>query len=77
MRTIVVFGAGMSSSALIDYLLEHSEKEEWRVRVGDRVKEAAENKVKGHPNAEAFAFDVSNEFERLEVHSVHFDQRKR
>lgn len=65
MRTIVVFGAGMSSSALIDYLLEHSEEEQWKVRVGDRVKEAAESKVKGHPNAEVFAFDVSNEFERL------------
>lgn len=65
MRRIVVFGAGMSSSVLIDYLLENAVKEDWKVRVGDFKKESAEDKVKGHDRGEAFAFDVTNEFQRL------------
>lgn len=65
MRTIVVFGAGMSSTVLIDYLLKNAQTEDWKVRVGDVKKEMAEAKVKGHERGEAFAFDVNNEFQRL------------
>jgi saccharopine dehydrogenase-like NADP-dependent oxidoreductase len=65
MRKIVVFGAGMSSSVLIDYLLEHAEGENWTVRVGDMNLALAQAKVKGNSRGEAFAFDVKNEFQRL------------
>ncbi len=65
MRTIVVFGAGMSASVLIDYLLENGEKEDWKVRVGDHKLENATAKVRGRVRGEAFAFDVKNEFQRL------------
>lgn len=65
MQTIVVFGAGLSTSVLIDYLLEHAEKEDWKIRVGDMQKENAEDKIKDHPRAEAFQFDVNDGIQRL------------
>lgn len=65
MKNIVVFGAGLSASVLIDYLLENAEKENWKIRVGDRDEALARSKTKGHPRAEAFSFDVTNAFESL------------
>mgnify|MGYP001160324070 CR=1 FL=1 len=65
MKNIVVFGAGLSASCLIDYLLEKAETEDWKIRVGDRDEALAQRKIKGHSRAEAFRFDVTNEFESL------------
>lgn len=64
MQTILVLGAGMSSTSLIKYLLSHSEKYAWKVVVGDKSKELAEKKCDGHPNGEAFFFDVFNSDQR-------------
>lgn len=66
MRKIVVFGAGMSATVLIDYLLENAQHEDWTVRVGDINPNLASQKVNGHPRGEAFEFNVKNEFQRLD-----------
>ncbi len=60
MQTILVLGAGMSSTSLIKYLLSNSEKYDWKVVVGDKSKELAAKKCNGHPNGEAVFFDVYN-----------------
>ena len=65
MRRIVVFGAGLSSSVLIDYLLRNAEEQNWFVRVGDINLKNAQEKVKDHERAEAFEFNVTNEIQRL------------
>ena len=63
MQTILVLGAGLSSSSLIDYFLEKSQNR-WKVRVGDINPEQARSKIAGHPSGEAFGFDVYNHEQR-------------
>ena len=60
MKNVVVLGAGRSSYALIDYLLEHSKENNWHIEVGDLDISLAEQKTHQHSNATAFQFDVSN-----------------
>jgi saccharopine dehydrogenase-like NADP-dependent oxidoreductase len=60
MKTILVIGAGRSSSTLIKYLLTHSEPEGWKVRVGDMDAALAASKINGHPCGEAFAFNATD-----------------
>ncbi len=60
MKKILVFGAGLSASSLIKYLLDNSTKYDWKVKIGDISEETANSKVNGHKNGEAFAFDVNN-----------------
>lgn len=60
MQKILILGAGLSASSLIKYLLDHSEEFNWTVRIGDLSEETAKKKINGHPNGEAFQFDVSN-----------------
>jgi saccharopine dehydrogenase-like NADP-dependent oxidoreductase len=66
MQKILVLGAGLSSSSLINYLIENSEKYNWIVRVGDLDLELAKRKINNHQNAEAFQFDIFNENQRYE-----------
>lgn len=63
MRTVLVLGAGLSSSSLINYFLEHSHQQ-WKVRVGDINLDTAINRINAHPNGEAFRFDVNDEEQR-------------
>ena len=60
MKKILVFGAGLSASSLIKYLLDNSTKYDWKVKIGDISEKIAKSKVDGHPNGEGFAFDVNN-----------------
>lgn len=64
MRTILILGAGLSSNSLINYFLDHS-RNRWKVRVGDIRLEYALEKIRNHPNGEAFSFDIYNEQQRL------------
>ena len=64
MRHILVIGAGRSASSLIKYLLDHSEKEQLHITIGDLSKELALQKTKNNKNATAIAFDVFNEEQR-------------
>ena len=64
MKSILVLGAGRSSSSLIRRLLERSEECNWRVVVGDIDLSVAEHKVGGHPSGEAFKLSSSDNIER-------------
>lgn len=64
MQSILVVGAGRSASTLIQYLLEHSETNNWQVVVGDYDASLAKQKVGNHPNGKAIAFDVFDEQQR-------------
>lgn len=66
MKKILILGAGLSSSSLIKYLLDHSVQYNWKVRIGQRTIEVAKRKIGNHPNGEAVAFDVFNEQQLLE-----------
>lgn len=66
MKNIFVIGAGRSTSSLINYLLDNSSKEQWKVRVGDVSLDMAKQKTANHPNAHAFVFDINNVEQREE-----------
>lgn len=58
MKKIFVIGAGRSTTTMIQYLLDHSEMEDWLVTVGDINLEAAQEKVGDHPRGRAIHFDA-------------------
>lgn len=58
MKTILVLGAGRSSSVLISYLLDQATSNEWKVLVGDVSLTAAKDRVGTHPCGEAFEFSI-------------------
>ncbi|MEA1872911.1 MAG: saccharopine dehydrogenase C-terminal domain-containing protein [Bacteroidota bacterium] len=60
MKRILILGAGLSSTSLINYLLSYSESKNWQIRVGDLDESLAKQKINGHPKGTAFCFDVSN-----------------
>jgi saccharopine dehydrogenase-like NADP-dependent oxidoreductase len=64
MRHILVIGAGRSASSLIKYLLDHSEKEQLHITIGDLSIELAQQKTNNYKNARAISFDVCNDEQR-------------
>jgi saccharopine dehydrogenase-like NADP-dependent oxidoreductase len=67
MQTVLILGAGLSTTSLIKYFLDHAEQQ-WKVRVGDINLENAVKRINGHPGGEAFQFDVyDNEQRRKEI----------
>lgn len=60
MRTILIIGAGKSTASLVKYLLDKSNPEHLKVRLGDKNKSAALKLINGHPNGSAFDFDIFN-----------------
>lgn len=68
MKNILILGAGLSSSTMIKYLLDHSEKFGWKITLGDISKETALKKIAGHPNGRAVQFDIKND--ALKVNSI-------
>jgi len=64
MKKILILGAGLSSSSLIKYLLDHSTEHNWKIRVGDMSLEVAKRKINNHENGKAVEFDVFNEQQR-------------
>ena len=63
MQTILILGAGLSSTTLIKYFLDNSHQQ-WKVRVGDIHLENALAGVNGHPAGEGFRFDVHDPVQR-------------
>lgn len=61
MQKILVLGAGLSSGALISYLLEHAGKGRWKVRIADISEEMARQKIMGHPAGETVKLDAGDE----------------
>lgn len=64
MKTILVIGAGLSSSSLIRYFLQNAEQENWEIRVVDQDKELVKRKLGGHPRGVALAFNALDPVER-------------
>ena len=65
MRSILILGAGRSASALIRYLIDHADQQEWRVSVADRDVEQAKALIpRGSEVAAAVALDAANAEQR-------------
>ncbi|MGB0870041.1 MAG: saccharopine dehydrogenase family protein [Flavobacteriales bacterium] len=60
MKKIVQFGAGRSSTALIQYLLDHSEELDIQLIIVDRDKNLIEKKLNNHPRSLAVEFDIND-----------------
>ena len=67
MRSILIVGAGRSSSALVRYLLEKSFDEKLKVIIADISVENAEKLVNDHQNSEVIELDIFNEEARREL----------
>ena len=61
MKKVLILGAGLSTSSLIKYMIDHSEEYDWGIKLGDISLELCEKKIAGHKNGEAFVFDVTNQ----------------
>jgi saccharopine dehydrogenase-like NADP-dependent oxidoreductase len=66
MRNILLIGAGRSSSYLVKYFLDHSQKEQWTLTVADISIDSAKQKTGNHSNARAIAFDINDDKQRSE-----------
>lgn len=64
MKNILIVGAGLSSTSLIEYLLKHSDENHWQVRLADMSLELAESKIKKHVRGRAIKFDVFDKEDR-------------
>ena len=64
MKTILLLGAGLSSSSLIRYFLEHSEKFDWQLRVCDQDLALVQHKLNGHRRGIALSFNALDPEER-------------
>ena len=60
MKNILIIGAGLSTNSLIQYLLKHSEKHNWKITVGDKSLETAQKKINNHPNGIALRFNLKD-----------------
>jgi saccharopine dehydrogenase-like NADP-dependent oxidoreductase len=61
MKQILIFGAGRSATFLIQYFLEHAPTEHWQVTVADYDLAMAQEKIGGHPSANAVQLDIQDE----------------
>lgn len=64
MKTILILGAGLSSSSLIRYLLENMERHNWSLRVVDQDYDAVKKKLKDLPNTYPLSFNALDSDER-------------
>ncbi|MES2779087.1 MAG: saccharopine dehydrogenase C-terminal domain-containing protein [Bacteroidota bacterium] len=71
MKKILVLGAGLSSSYLIKYLLEHAIAENWQVTIADSNLEAAQHKTRHHTHATAIELNITNDKSRSEQIAAH------
>src|SRR5690348_13333591 len=67
MQSILILGAGRSSSSLISYMLKFGAANSIDVTVGDVSLQAAQEKTSGSPNGKAIAFDITNKETSLET----------
>lgn len=64
MKTILVIGAGLSSSSLIRYFLDNAASENWEVRVVDRDLDLVNQKIAGNSRGIALSFDALDPAQR-------------
>src|SRR6476659_736159 len=65
-KHIVLFGAGKSSTVLIEYLKQVATENVWKITVADSNLELAQSKVGVHALAKAVPADIENRDERRE-----------
>lgn len=63
-RTILVIGAGKSTSYLLDYILKKSAEENLLLKIGDLHPENIPKQFTSHPNCTVFSLDIFNDEER-------------
>ncbi len=68
-RKILVVGAGKSTSYLLDYFIEHAEKEHIHLAIGDLNPESVPTYLHHHPACSIFRFDVLDAEQRKK--SIH------
>jgi len=61
MKSILILGAGRSSTALIDYILKEAQNSDWNLTVGDATLTTAQAVVKDHPRGKAITFNLQHE----------------
>lgn len=66
MSTILIFGAGKSSTSLIEYLGKSCQENNWKLFVCDADLSLAQSKTNQFPSAKAVSFDVTNAEKRHE-----------
>ncbi len=64
MRKILLFGAGKSSAALINYLLRHAAAQHWQLTVADANLAAIQEKMGRSAHGQAVALNIVEEEER-------------
>ena len=64
MKQILLFGAGKSSTCLIEYFLVNALAENWQLTVADAYPELVKEKLGNSQHGTAVALDVNNEAER-------------
>lgn len=67
MKQILLFGAGKSSTALIEYFLVNAVAEHWHLTVVDASIKMAEEKLGNSSHGTALSFDVADERRRKEA----------
>lgn len=67
MDTILIFGAGKSSTVLIDYLIREAEQQQWKIIVADADLQVAKAKIRNSPFAEAMQLDIVNDEQRSKL----------
>lgn len=66
MQNILIIGAGLSSSSLIQYLLERSDQYQWKITLGDLSLALAQQKIGTHPNGKAIRFNITDQQQRAD-----------
>jgi len=66
MKKVLILGAGRSASSLIEYLLDESSSNDWKVRVCEYNLELAKDSLKDQPNGEAISFDINDSNQRID-----------
>ena len=64
MKQILIFGAGLSSTTLVRYLLDHSDENDWQITLGDLDMKLAAEKIGNHPRGTALAFNAFDSDQR-------------
>ncbi|HZF99911.1 MAG TPA: saccharopine dehydrogenase, partial [Chitinophagales bacterium] len=62
-KKILLLGAGRSSGALIDYLLEHAAQDDLRLTVADQSIEHIREKLNGNTSASAVLLDAADPYQ--------------
>ena len=60
MKKILILGAGLSTTSLIEYLLNNAAENNWQITVGDLDIRVAQKKVNNHECGSAIFFDIND-----------------